>query len=89
MLYVLILSLEILELHGPRGVVLEELTQQLRTTVGLIPLRAALGLWEDGRCELLHRCSHLPTFGQKIPSGILQASQETSGTILPFPILVT
>lgn len=62
---------------------------QLRTTVGSIPLRAALGLWEDGGCESLHRCSYLSTFGQKIPSGILQASQETSGTMLPFPILVT
>ena len=64
-------------------------TWELRTAVGLISLRAALGLWKDDRCELLHRYSHLPTFGQKNLGGILQASQENSWSMLSFLTPVT
>lgn len=39
---------------------------QLRTAGGLIHLKAAFGWWEDDRWELIHRSSHLPTFGQII-----------------------
>ena len=62
-------------------------TWELRTAVGLISLRAALGLWKDDRC------SHLPTFGQKNLRGIcrpLRRSPELcSLSLLQWPEYLT